>query len=129
MIPEGEGPEVHSRAEECSPAVSTSSLPKTPTLLNGEEEDVLSELPPSTVAVKLRRPRSETDTRGVRMSLIPFKSRKRSQTVNEGEGAKSKEDQEVGVVSGCGFKAWFALVRSQKMDDYFCGEVAEKSRS
>ena len=95
-----EGVEVVSRAEEeeegiSSPAVSSSSVPRVDEV-NGEDGDVLSELPPSP-AVKLRRPRSETESRGPRVSLIPFKGRKRSHTLYEVEGQHHK-DEEVGGV-------------------------------
>ena len=98
--PEGAGSEVQSKAEtdqRTSPAGSTSQLTKVG-VVNGEEDDILSDLPSSSVG-KGRRPRSETESKGVRMSLISFKPRKRSQTVHEGEGSKNREDQEVGVVS------------------------------
>ena len=87
-----ENQDLHDKDRKPSPAVSTSSLPKVD-VANGEEQDVLSELPSATT-VKLRRPRSETETRGTRISLIPFKSRKRSQTMQDTEARK--DDQEVG---------------------------------
>lgn len=65
-----------------------------------EERDVLSDLPSSAAGSttpqlgKGRRSRSETESKSTKVSLIPFKGRKRSQTLHEGGVAKEKDESE-----------------------------------
>ena len=63
-----------------------------------EERDVLSDLPSAGSTTpqlgKGRRSRSETESKSSKVSLIPFKGRKRSHTLHEGGGAKEKEELE-----------------------------------
>ena len=75
---------------------SLSSFPKASSLFpdgEGENQDVLSELPASSL-VKVPRPRCDTESRSGKISL-PFKGRKRSHTIQNGDLAKSKEEHEV----------------------------------
>lgn len=82
------------------PPFSSSSFPKASSLFpaegDGEAQDVLSDLPPSPL-VKGRRQRSETESRNSKGSLLSFKGRKRSHTLQEGDVVRNKEEQEASV--------------------------------
>lgn len=65
-----------------------------------ESRDVLGSLPSSSPALKAKRARSETESRGSRVSFISFKGRKRSHTLQEGSSIKENEEQIKEEVSG-----------------------------
>ena len=76
-------------------AVVNEDVPQ-PESAESEARDVVMELP-STGTPQLgkgKRLRSETESRGAKVNLLPFKGRKRSHTLQEGGVVKEKEEPE-----------------------------------